>query len=173
MQTHPDRAADLMRGTAGPVLSLRRLANLLGAPSARLAAELDHDPRFRVVRSASALDRAAVWTEGLGPAYTAVLEAAGMTPSCTIVLVDRAGHDDSVAALLARTLGCLLDLPAGPTTALGDSRVIDALAALAPLMPGAGTSTTLPPPARPPTPAPPRRRPPSGRPPHAPGPRRG
>lgn len=173
MPTHPDRAADLMRGTAGPVLPLRRLAGLLGVPSTGLAAELDRDPRFRVVRAASALERAAVWTEGLGPAYTAVFEAAGLTPSCTIILVDRAGDDDSVAALLARTLGCLLDLPTGATGALTDSGLVDAIAALAPLMPAAGTSTTPPPPARPPAPAAPRRRQPSWHPPRAPGSRRG
>ena len=171
MPTHTDRAADLMRGTAGPVLPLRRLADLLGVPSTGLVAELDRDARFRVVRAASALEVTAVWTT-LGPAYTSVLEAAGLTPSCTIVLVDRGGHDDSVAALLARTLGCLLDLPAGAIGGLTESG-IQVGAALAPLMPGAGTSTTPPPPARPPAPAPPRRRRPSWRPPHAPGSPRG
>lgn len=172
MPSHADHAARLMRGPAGPVLSLRRLADLLGAQPATLSAELERDPRFRVVRRAPLLDQAALGTDGFAPAYAVVLEAAGLTPSCTIVLADMAGTDDSAAALLARTLGCLLDLPAAAPQG-AHSGTVEAAAALAPLMLPAGTSTTPPPPAPPSASAPPLRRPSSWRPPRAPGSRRG
>lgn len=173
MPTHADHAAGLMRGAAGPVLPLRRLADLLGAQPAALAAELERDPRFRVVRRDPVLDQAALRTDGFAPAYAPFFEAAGLTPSCTIVLADMAGNDDSAAALLARTLGCLLDLTAAAGSRGAHSGAVEAAAALAPLMLPAGTSTTPLPPSPPTDSAPPRRRRPSWRPPHAPGCRRG
>lgn len=173
MPTQADRAADLMRGTAGPVLTLRRLAHLLGAQPAALSAELERDPRFRVVRGTPVIEQAAAWTEGVAPAYAAIVEAAGLTPSCTVLLADLAGHEETAAVLLARTLGCLLDLPTSIVYPATHAGAVEAAAALAPLMPTAGTSTTPPPPARPPAPARSRRRPPSWRPPRAPGSRRG
>ena len=183
--TEADRAADFMRRTGQPILTLPRLAGLLGLGEAALALRLEGDLRFRVLATPALLTPATLGSDDDAVAYARALDAAGLAGSRVVILAEEEAATAGTAALVADTMRRLILAPASDTpvaeihaaAAAAAAGIPDAdsrgAVALSPAAPPAGTSTTPLPPPRPPAKARPRRRPPSWPRPRDPGSRRG
>lgn len=116
----PDRALDLMHRRATAALPLPRLARLLGTGAPDLAAALEADPRFRLLRTRPPVAPDLSWPRGSDAAYGAALRAAGLGGTCLVLLVEPVREaPDSAAGLLADTLVRLLGAAAGAAAGAG------------------------------------------------------
>lgn len=105
--TPADRAAAFMRRSGQCVTTLARLADRLRLGGSALGAALEGDPRFQLVQTPPLLTPVDLGGGAADAAYTRALAAAGLSGTCTVLLVDRGSDPGTAAGLLASTLSRL------------------------------------------------------------------